>query len=63
MELKSIKDVQKAEGFGLNDLIKLIGAITFILLVIWYVSTLSNDLPNKNILIITAIFGLSLIHI
>lgn len=57
MELKSIKDVQKAEGFGLNDLIKLIGAITFILLVIWYVSTLSNDLPNKNILIITAIFG------
>lgn len=57
MELKSIKDVQKAEGFGLNDLMKLVGAIIFILLVIWYVSTLSNDLPNKNILIITAIFG------
>lgn len=57
MELKSIKDVQKAEGFGLNDLMKLVGAIIFILIVIWYVSTLSNDLPNKNILIITAIFG------
>lgn len=57
MELKSIKDVQKAEGFGLNDLMKLVGAIIFILIVIWYVSTLSNDIPNKNILIITAIFG------
>lgn len=57
MELKSIKDVKNAEGFGLADLMKLVGAVIFILLVIWYVSHLSNDLPNKNILIITAIFG------
>jgi len=57
MELKSIKDVKNVEGFGLADLMKLVGAVIFILLVIWYVSHLSNDLPNKNILIITAIFG------
>jgi len=57
MELKSIKEVKNAEGFGLADVMKLGGALIFILLVIWYASHLSNDLPNKNILIITAIFG------
>ena len=57
MELQSIKDVKNVEGFGINDLMKLLGAVVFILLVIWYVSTLSNELPNKNILIIAAIFG------
>ena len=57
MELQSIKDVKNAEGFGIQDLMKLVGAIVFFLLVIWYVSTLSNELPNKNILIVAAIFG------
>lgn len=57
MELKSIKDVKKAEGFGIADVMKLAGAIIFILLVIMYVSNLSSDLPGKNLLIITAIFG------
>jgi PiT family inorganic phosphate transporter len=57
MELKSIKDVKNVEGFGLADLMKLVGAVIFILLVIWYVSHLSNDLPNKTLLIVAAIFG------
>lgn len=57
MELKSIKDVKSAETFGIADIMKIIGAVAFILIVIWYVSSLSSDLPNRTLLIVAAIFG------
>ncbi|AFL69225.1 inorganic phosphate transporter [Sulfurospirillum barnesii] len=57
MEIQSIKDVRNVKGFGINDFMKLVGCVIFVLLVIWYVSTLSSEIPNKNILIIAAIFG------
>lgn len=57
MELKSIKDVKSAETFGIADIMKIIGAVVFILIVIWYVSSLSSDLPNRTLLIVAAIFG------
>ena len=57
MELQSIKDVKTAEKFGLVDIMKLVGAVIFILLVIWYVSHLSDGMPNKTLLIVAAIFG------
>ena len=57
MELKSIKDVKNVESFGPADFMKLVGAVLFILLVIWYVSHLSDDLPNRTLLIVAAIFG------
>ena len=57
MELKSIKDVKNAEKFGISDIMKLIGAFAFILVVIWYTSHLSSNLPEKTLLIVAAIFG------
>lgn len=57
MDLKSIKDVQTAETFGVADVMKIVGAVAFILLLIWYVSHLSSDLPNKGLLIVATIFG------
>jgi len=57
MELKSIKDVQNIRSFGIADFMKLCGALIFILIVIWYVSSLSSDLPNQTLLIVAAIFG------
>ncbi|MBP6325450.1 MAG: inorganic phosphate transporter [Sulfurospirillum sp.] len=57
MELQSIKDVKSAQRFGLVDAMKLVGAIVFILIVIWYVTHLSDGLPNQTLLIVAAIFG------
>ena len=57
MELQSIKDVKGAQRFGLVDAMKLVGAIVFILIVIWYVTHLSNGLPNQSLLVVAAIFG------
>lgn len=57
MELKSIRDVKNAEKFGIADIMKLIGAFIFILLVIWYTSHLSSNMPEKTLLIVAAIFG------
>lgn len=57
MELKSIKDVQNIKSFGFADVMKLFGAIVFILAVIAYVSSFSHELPSQNILIVAAIFG------
>lgn len=57
MELKSIKDVKGAQKFGLADIMKLVGAFVFILMVIWYASHLSSDMPGKTLLIVAAIFG------
>lgn len=57
MELKSIKDVKNARYFGFYDALKLFGACLFILLVIAYVSTLSNNFPNPTLLIVASVFG------
>lgn len=57
MDLKSIKDVKNAETFGISDVMKILGAVAFILLLIWYVSNLSSELPNKSLLIVATIFG------
>ncbi|MDD3324407.1 MAG: inorganic phosphate transporter [Sulfurospirillaceae bacterium] len=57
MELKSIKDVKNVQSFGVNDALKLFGAVVFILLTMWYVSNLSSGLLSQNLLIVAAIFG------
>ncbi len=59
MESKSIKDVKKSDtdGFGMSDVMKLVGGFVFVLLVAVYVSNLADNLPGKNLLIVTAIFG------
>ncbi|MDX1809988.1 MAG: inorganic phosphate transporter [Sulfurospirillaceae bacterium] len=57
MELKSIKDIQNVQNYGLVDILKFLGALVFILIIIWYASHLSRGLLNPTLLIVAAVFG------